>query len=64
MYNDTLEESKDASKRDVSFNTLLDDSTLSFNPDAESPVVPQRALGKPSLKEQKIILELNNKLNE
>jgi len=27
-----LEESKDA-KKDVSFNTLLDDSTLSFNPD-------------------------------
>jgi len=33
---DTQEESKDGSKKDVSFNTLLNDSSLSFNPDGDS----------------------------
>ena len=73
-----LEESKDA-KKDISFNTLLDDSTLSFNPDqaaqAEQSIEQskQSMIGagskqitpqKPSKKEMAQISDLNERLND
>ena len=72
-----LEESKDA-KKDISFNTLLDDSTLSFNPDqaaqtssteqAKSSMIgsgsKQMTPQKPSKKEVAQILEMTERLND
>ena len=72
-----LEESKD-SKKDISFNTLLDDSTLSFNPDQAAQTssteqskssmsgsdAKQMTPQKPSKKEVAQMLELTERLND
>ena len=70
-----LEESKDA-KKDISFNTLLDESTLSFNPDQaaqtsqsiEQPKQSMIGAGSkqvtPSKKEMAQISDLNERLND
>jgi len=54
MTNLDEEESKDplGKKQDISFNTLLDDSTLSFNPDAPNDTTNSAFLFDNSQKKQ------------